>query len=203
MAERLSSLSDVKTLLRGTVTDGSAEEKALAFILDGVSTRMISFILNTPQLSWKQAQFVEAYGTEHYGFQDRDTIRLARAPIVTIDEVDDDGTVVDAADYTTNANSAVLRLLSGRRFTNEVRAVSVTYTAGWAETGSGDQVRLAVPDDLRLACARMTQREYSDNQAGIQAGVISKQTGESNWLFETTEFPAAITKVLRRYRING
>lgn len=201
MAERLASLSDVKTLLRGTVEDGSAEEKALALLLDGVSTRMISWILKSPHLSWEQAQFVESYGTEHYGFQDRDTIRLARAPIVTIDEVDDDGTVIDAADYTVNANSAVLRLFGGRRFTNEVRAVDVTYTAGWAETGSGDQIRLAVPDDLRLACARVTQREFSDDAVGIQTGVISKQTGESNWLLETTEFPLAITSILRRYRI--
>ena len=201
MAERLSSLSDVKTLLRGTVLDGSVEEKALALLLDGVSTRMISWILKSPHLSWKQAQFIESYGTEHYGFQDRDTIRLARAPVVTIDEVDDDGTVVDAADYTVNANSAVLRLLGGKRFTNEVRAVDVTYTAGWAESGSGDQVRLAVPDDLRVACARVTQRDYSDHQTGIHVGTVSKQSGESNWLFETTEFPLAITNILRRYRI--
>ena len=201
MAERLASLSDVKVLLRGTVNDGTAEEKALAFILDGVSTRMISLILKSPQLSWKQNQFIESYGTEHYGFQDRDTIRLDRAPVVTIDEVDDDGTIVDAADYVTNANSAILRLLGGKRFTNEVEAVQVTYTAGWAETGVEDQVRLAVPDDLRLACAQMTQRVYSDHQIGVQIGVISKQSGESNWLFETVEFPAAILATLKRYRI--
>lgn len=78
---------------------------------------------------------------------------LARRPISAVSSVDENGAILDAADYEIRRGSGILTRLSGDRFSCFPGGkVTVVYVAGFA----------AVPDDLKLAASKLATALYSE-----------------------------------------
>lgn len=207
MAERLASVKNVQDYLKGGagIVPATEQYTALVVILEGLSRAMMTEILGSPQRSLKQASAVERYGNEHYGRHRRDRIRLRRFPVVSISSVDDDGDVLDASEYRTNAEAAILYRLSGK-FTDEPLAVQVTYVAGYAETGSeaapqNNTLSLAVPADLRNACLEQLKHLWSEREpGGAISGATTISRPDGSVVFESVRWLKSVAAVLKSYK---
>jgi hypothetical protein len=207
---RLVSLQDVKDYMKGGAALTGEAEKALKLILDKISQVLQDEILGSPAYSLKQATSngtdspVERYGTEHYGLHRRDTIRLARFPVVTVLTVDDDGSILPAASYQVDTAAAILRLVTGA-FSAVPYAVKVNYTAGYLEAGTTDATKaLAVPDDLKWAALQQVVYEFTRREPGSMAlGATSVVRPDGSMIVNSAAFLPEVKATLARYRRAG
>lgn len=154
------------------ISPESEQYTALNYILDGVSRRMATYLLRSPyyRLAATTSDGInsqlEFYGTEHYGWHDRSTIRLHRFPLIAVTSIFDNQTSIDATQYQLDYEESTIMRVVGK-FYRQRKAVQVVYTAGFSPNGqSGDAACLAVPEDLRNAFLLQVKYEYSRWQPG-------------------------------------
>lgn len=103
--------------------------------------------------------------------------------------------VVPSSDYDVDYESGVVTLL-WRTFTyDHFRSVTISYTGGYAEKGTGSDKALAVPDDLKDACAKQVKFEYQNRDTFGQQSV--SMDGASVALAEP-KFLKFVEDVIRR-----
>jgi hypothetical protein len=186
MAIRLLALSDCKTRLG---IAGSGDDTLLDAILVGVSARMERYCDRT---------FLKAAYTETVRPVGR-LVSVAAYPIDTAQTITllDDTSAVIAGDYSVTANAGLF-LLKWRLFSYEHYASgTVTYTGGYAQAGSGTEQCLAVPDDLKDACAKQVKFEYQNRD---QFGVASVSMQGTSVTPAPAKWLPLVEQVLWTYR---
>jgi uncharacterized phiE125 gp8 family phage protein len=82
--------------------------------------------------------------------------------------VDQGLVVLDPNDYAVDFDKGIVRLRGGLSFAPGPDSVRVTYTAGYALTGTSDDEKVGVPDDLSSSVS-----DYCKNRYNHRAGAIS------------------------------
>jgi len=197
---RLASLDDIKAYLKGSIAGGSEQENALKLILDGVSQRMQDYILRIYGANWTSASRTETLGNWHYGHASRDTLRLAYYPVTTVASLTDSGSNLASSDFFVESRSGIIYLKGGLHFSDEVDAVVVAYTAGYTAVGSGDTLRLDLPDSLRHACLKQVKYEFQPREAGIPEGAIITTRADGSTTYEARKWLVEVEDTMRRFR---
>jgi hypothetical protein len=117
-------------------------------------------------------------------------LALAVTPVASVDSVTIDGRPVPSAmDVTTPGYlfSATRVALIGRRFCKGLGNVTVSYTAGYAET----------PPDIEQACLALAGQRYRErDRIGLSAKGLAGETTQ----FAVRDMPPDVATVLAQYR---
>lgn len=198
MSDLLASYADFQTYIKDGKTISSNSEKGAAIVglLARTSRRMETYILKSSVYSLGQYTSdgisgpTEFYGVEHYGLHKRNLIRLARPfNLVSVTSIIDGDTTLTTDYFNVDYRTGTIYRTTGR-FKCYQLAVQVIYTAGWAVIGSGDTLKIGVPDDLTDACLKQSAYEFSVREPGgvpVGASTISRPDGSivvqpKNWL---------------------
>lgn len=109
--------------------------------------------------------------------------------------------VVPSTDYEVDQNNGLVVLLWRSFSYQHYRSVTVAYTGGYAESGTGSEKSLLVPDDLKDACAKQAKYEFQNRDIFGQQSV--SMDGSSVSLAEAKFLPVVkeIIKLRRRWTL--
>lgn len=95
-------------------------------------------------------------------YQRHNTLFLKKHPVISVSEVDDNGTVLTVSDeYVVYEDKAMIRLVpDSRYFTEKRQGVQVKYTWGYA----------AVPADVKDVCIRLVAESLKEMMRFSEAG---------------------------------
>lgn len=206
---RLCSVNEAKAFIEGT---GGAAVDAVGLtklreLVDAVSEEMETEILGNQLVGelasgLKQLSATGSYGPEDYGLHERSVILLRRhLNVASITSVTDDGTALAAAEFKLDKELGAVRLLGGRRFSTKPRAVDVVYTAGYAETGSADTLKLSAPADLNLAAQEYAAFRYMRFKGTYPVGVevVNRFNGSLAQAEHVGSLPKSVFHIVRKY----
>jgi hypothetical protein len=209
MADRLASYKDFSVFMKGAASLAPQGEdyNAVNQALDGISRRMASFILKSPNLRLAQLTSdgksapLETFGTEHYGRHARNIIVLPRPNLVAITSINDNGTILDAVQYNVDYRIGVIYRTNGK-FYCLPKCVQVVYTAGWPLNGkTGDNLALCVPEDLRNACLAQLAFEYTRRQpGGVPFGAQTVSRPDGSLVIKAQAWLDDVEDVMEKYQ---
>jgi len=206
---RLASFENVQTALKGGGDIQSSDEQGTRIqqFLDGISRRMMTYILKSAQFSLAQSTSdgssgpLEYYGTEQYGLHKRNLIRLYRPLNLTaVTAVIDDGNTLTSDQYYVDYRVGSIRRIVGR-FYPYSGAVQVIYTAGYAAIGAGDTLALQVPFDLRDACVKQTIYVFTASEpGGVPVGATTISRSDGSVVVPSVDWLPDVKQVMDQYR---
>lgn len=162
MAVRLTSVDELKTLLRIPAAETGLDVR-LAALIEEVGDECERW---TSRTFTKQGYANEAYRGGG------GVVVLRQRPIdsgatLQVKSVSGAGTTIfDPADYATDYDRGIIRLLGGLTFSAESNGAQITYTAGYVSQGTTTAQKIAVPGDLSRSVRKIAASIYY-KEAGI------------------------------------
>jgi hypothetical protein len=136
--------ADVEKFLQ--IAFGSIPEEVATYLIDGAEGLVQDEIGYDPTL---EADLVEIHDPSHTF-----DLWVRRPPISAVNEIQIDGTVLPAEQYTfyleDEDRSGLIRRIDGARWSSQLRGISVDYDAGYA----------FAPFPLRDACVKIVARAF-------------------------------------------
>lgn len=165
MANRLVSIADLKTALRIP-----SAETALDTDLGAVIELISGDCQDDTYRNFKK----QAYTDEtHPGGASQ--IILKQFPVdtsqtFTLKEYDGNSvSVIATADYSLDDVAGIVTLRFGAKFADQPDAVRVDYTAGYAEAGTGNTLKVGVPEGLSALVLELTKAKWNFDKGVIDA----------------------------------
>ena len=162
MAVRLSSVDDLKVLLRVPAADTTLDAR-LGTIVEEISAECES---------WTGRSYTyQGYANEPYR-GGVGIVVLRQRPVdstaaLQVKSVTSTTTVIyDPTDYSVDYVRGIIRLRGGLLFSAGPDGAQVTYSAGYASTGTGTAQKITVPGDLSRAVRKLAGATYY-HEAGI------------------------------------
>lgn len=138
---------------------------------------------------------VTAYTEYHHG-GGASSVVLQRRPVTEVsglwDDLArdfDDESLVDSDDYVLDSESGIIHLLWGAAFSDGVRNVKVSYSAGYS----------SVPDDVAHACVMLVAAWFHRGREGAD-GLGSRAVEGVSQQFDPKSPPEPVREILAAYR---
>lgn len=165
MAPRLTSVDALKTFLRIASAE-TALDSILATVIEAVSDDCERFCVRSFTKT--------AYSNEvHPGGSDSVVLNqypVNTAEIFQLKNYDDqtlETTIAATSEYTLDAEKGIVKLLAGLSFSRGASAIQVTYNAGYATSGSGTSLKVAVPVGLEESIKRLAKARFLNQQGSV------------------------------------
>ena len=179
----LCSRSDVKSYLGLT---GETYDDVIDLLIPAASEAIEKFC---------RRRFASADYTEYHDGVGRDRLVLKHRPASTVSGIWDDldrefpnDTKLGADDFVLDSDRSLVILRTGT-FTDGVRNVKVTYTAGYSET----------PDDVAHACIMLAAAWFHRGREAAD-GLDGRSVAEMSQRFASETMPGAVRQILLSYR---
>lgn len=161
----LCSLNEVKAALLVATSETA---------LDDTLEALIAEICSSCERLTERVFLAAGYSNEVYAGNGLNVLNLRNYPVDSAatfqlkDYTPEQGlTVLDSADYSVDYDNGIVRLRGGLVFAPGPDSVRVTYTAGYAVSGTGDDEKVGVPDELSASVANLVKCAYRRRQGGI------------------------------------
>lgn len=181
MSVRLCSLNELKSYLRIAVSE-TAYDSILGNIIEATS----SDCETATGITFTKVAYTDE---KHMGGGSSASVKnwpIDSSASVTVKNYDANAiqtTTLLSTNYDVDYEAGIIRLVANLAFSPYAGAVLISYTGGYATSGSGDDLKVAVPDGLSFSVCEYAAARYKKQQGVIDDKELqaAKEAAEAIW----------------------